>query len=203
MKKISGEIEMSKPPPMIAGALASAAIASGATSASWFGQAEAAVLGGSMFATAARRREDSAKREAVGALPIARRASRRGALRGRPRRAALRRLAPSRGQPSPSSPKNAATSVSRGQLAAVELAEQLVLAEHEHAVHQLDVLVELGRQHHDREPLARERAEQRVEVVLGADVDAARRVVEQQDLGPEREPAGDHDLLLVAAATAS
>ena len=36
VKKISGEIEMSKPPPMIAGVLASAAIASGATSASWF-----------------------------------------------------------------------------------------------------------------------------------------------------------------------
>jgi hypothetical protein len=34
-QKISGEIEMSKPPPMIAGVLASAAIASGATSASW------------------------------------------------------------------------------------------------------------------------------------------------------------------------
>ena len=35
VKKISGEIEMSKPPLMIAGVLASAAIASGATSASW------------------------------------------------------------------------------------------------------------------------------------------------------------------------
>ena len=34
VRKISGEIERSKPPPMIDGALASAAIASGATSAS-------------------------------------------------------------------------------------------------------------------------------------------------------------------------
>ena len=42
--------------------------------------------------------------------------------------------------------------------------------------------------------------EQRVDVALGADVDAAGRVVEQQDPRLRREPAGDHDLLLVAAA---
>ena len=35
VSKISGEIERSKPPPMIDGALAIAAIASGATLASW------------------------------------------------------------------------------------------------------------------------------------------------------------------------
>jgi len=35
VRRISGEIEISKPPPMTAGALASAAIATGATLASW------------------------------------------------------------------------------------------------------------------------------------------------------------------------
>ena len=34
---------------------------------------------------------------------------------------------------------------------------------------------------------------------LGADVDAARRLVDDEDLGPQREPARQHDLLLIAA----
>ena len=84
-------------------------------------------------------------------------------------------------------------------LAPLELPEELVLAEDEHAVHQLDVLVELGGEHDDRQALAGERAEQLVEVVLRADVDAAGRVVEQEDLRAEREPARDDHLLLVAA----
>ena len=42
-------------------------------------------------------------------------------------------------------------------------------------------------------------ADQRVHLGLGADVDAARRVVEQQDRWPGLEPLGEHDLLLVAA----
>ena len=41
--------------------------------------------------------------------------------------------------------------------------------------------------------------QQRVEVALGADVDAARRVVEQQHLRVGRQPARHDDLLLVAA----
>src|SRR4051812_2779302 len=84
-------------------------------------------------------------------------------------------------------------------LRAFELPEQLMLAEDEDAVHQLDVLIELGGEHDDRETLARERAEERVEVVLGPDVDAAGRVVQEQHARAEREPAGDDHLLLVAA----
>src|SRR5438128_1849436 len=61
-------------------------------------------------------------------------------------------------------------------LRAVEFLEQLLLAEHEDAVHELDVLVELGREHDDRESLARERAEECVQVVLRPDVDTAGRV---------------------------
>ena len=48
-------------------------------------------------------------------------------------------------------------------------------------------------------PCCGERTEQRVEVVLGADVDPARRIVEQQDPWAESQPAGDDHLLLVAA----
>ena len=41
--------------------------------------------------------------------------------------------------------------------------------------------------------------EQIVHLDLGADVDAAGRLVDDQHLGPERQPARQHDLLLVAA----
>src|SRR3954454_22327668 len=85
------------------------------------------------------------------------------------------------------------------QFAARQLSVDVALAEDEDTVHQLDVLVDLGREHHDRDALAGEVAEQRVEIALGADVDAPRRVVEQQDLRVRGQPAGHHDLLLVAA----
>ena len=49
-------------------------------------------------------------------------------------------------------------------------------------------------------PSAARRLDQSVDLGLGADVDAARRLVEQQDLAFGRDPAGDDGLLLVAAA---
>ena len=39
-----------------------------------------------------------------------------------------------------------------------------------------------------------------VDVLLGADVDAAGGVVEEEDVGIAQQPAGEQDLLLVAAA---
>ena len=47
--------------------------------------------------------------------------------------------------------------------------------------------------------LAREPAHEIVDAGLGADVDAAGRLVEDQDARLDREPLGQHDLLLVAA----
>src|SRR3954469_1772520 len=85
------------------------------------------------------------------------------------------------------------------QLAAGQLLVDGALAEDEDAVHQLDVLVDLGREHHDRDALAGEVGQQVVEVALGADVHAPRRVVEQQDLRVGGQPARHDDLLLVAA----
>ena len=48
-------------------------------------------------------------------------------------------------------------------------------------------------------PLTGQAVEQLVDLGLGGDVDAAGRLVDDQDLGLEREPARQHDLLLVAA----
>ncbi len=48
-------------------------------------------------------------------------------------------------------------------------------------------------------PSAARSRKQRVHVRLGGDVDAAGRLVDDQQRRSEREPAGQHDLLLIAA----
>ena len=48
-------------------------------------------------------------------------------------------------------------------------------------------------------PSLRELVDQAVDLGLRADVDPARRLVEDEDLRSGRQPAGQHDLLLVAA----
>ena len=48
-------------------------------------------------------------------------------------------------------------------------------------------------------PLARQVVDQLMDLDLGADVDAARRFVEDQHLGLRLQPLADDDLLLVAA----
>ena len=51
-------------------------------------------------------------------------------------------------------------------------------------------------------PLGGEPVDDRVDLVLGADVDAARRLVEDEDRRLRHQPLGEHDLLLVAARQA-
>ena len=48
-------------------------------------------------------------------------------------------------------------------------------------------------------PSARQPGDEGVDLVLGADVDAARRLVEDQQLGLGEQPLAEHHLLLVAA----
>ena len=100
---------------------------------------------------------------------------------------------------SPWRPKKPATSASRVSRVALELREHAPLVEDEDAVHQRHVLLHLRREHHDGGAARRQVVEQRVDVGLGARVDAAGRVVEHHDVRLRREPARDHDLLLVAA----
>src|SRR5271170_347267 len=54
-----------------------------------------------------------------------------------------------------------------------DLLEELVLTQDEDTVHQLDVLVDFGGEHHDGETLFRQLGQQAVEIVLRTDVDPA------------------------------
>jgi len=60
-------------------------------------------------------------------------------------------------------------------------------------------LLELGRDEHDRHALARELGDELLDLGLRPDVDAARRLVEDEEPGRRREPAREEHLLLVAA----
>ena len=81
-----------------------------------------------------------------------------------------------------------------------QVGDRAAVAQDEHAIGALDDLLELRRDHQDAEALVGELADQRLDLGLGADVDAARRLVEDQELRIGAEPAGEQHLLLVAAA---
>ena len=61
---------------------------------------------------------------------------------------------------------------------------------------------QLARDQEDARARRRELVDERVDLRLGADVDAAGRLVEDQDAAARRQPLGEHDLLLVAARQA-
>ena len=58
---------------------------------------------------------------------------------------------------------------------------------------------QLRRDHDDRQAAFGQRLHQRVDLRLRPDVHALRRLVEDEDRGPDRQPARERDLLLVAA----
>ena len=68
-----------------------------------------------------------------------------------------------------------------GDLGADQLALDRAVIEHQHAVAAADQLVIVGRIEQDRRARVGELAQQLVDLLLGADVDAARRIVEQDD----------------------
>ena len=82
----------------------------------------------------------------------------------------------------------------RGQFAG----DPAVLHDHD-AVGHADHLGELTGDHEYGDALCSQAAHDLVDGVLGADVDAAGGLVHQDDAGAGGEPAGEHDLLLVAA----
>ena len=83
---------------------------------------------------------------------------------------------------------------------ALELGHLDPVAQHDDPVAGAQDLLELGRDEHARLAVLGQREDEPLDLGLGADVDAARGLVEDQDLRVRRQPAGEDDLLLVAAA---
>ena len=73
------------------------------------------------------------------------------------------------------------------------------LAQHHDPVAQADQLRHLARGDQYAEPLRGQLPQPGVDLALGADIDAAGRLVEQQQPGIAEDLLGQHDLLLVAA----
>ena len=86
-----------------------------------------------------------------------------------------------------------------GRLGAVEQRRQAALAHDRDAVGKRQDLVEVGGDEQDADALRGEAAHDAEHVALGADVDAAARLVHQQHLGRGHQRLADHHLLLVAA----
>ncbi len=80
-----------------------------------------------------------------------------------------------------------------------QVGDRAPVAQHEYAVSAFDDLLELGGDHQHAQALIGELADERLNLGLGADVDAARRLVEDQQLRIGAEPSREQDLLLIAA----
>ena len=80
-----------------------------------------------------------------------------------------------------------------------QLADDPALAHHGDPVGEAEQLGHLGGDHQDGDAGGGELLDQAVDLELGADVDAAGRLVQDQDARLAGEPAGEHHLLLVAA----
>ena len=78
-------------------------------------------------------------------------------------------------------------------------ADDRAVLEHDDAVRALDQLLQLGGDQQHGRALRGQLVDQRLHLGLRADVDAAGRLVEQQHLGVQAQPAGQQHLLLVAA----
>lgn len=86
-----------------------------------------------------------------------------------------------------------------GHLVAGQFTRHRATAQDDDAVGALDEFLDVGGDEQDGEAFAGEVVDEALDLGLGADVDAPGGLVEQQDLGLQAEPAGQQDLLLVAA----
>src|SRR6476661_4094376 len=78
------------------------------------------------------------------------------------------------------------------------LVDLAAVAHHDEPVAEPQHLLELGGDEDHRHALGRELGDLGLDLRLGADVDAARGLVEDEDLGLRDQPAGQEHLLLVA-----
>src|SRR5258706_3503981 len=86
-----------------------------------------------------------------------------------------------------------------GELFCLERGLQHAAAHHDHAVADADQLGEFARDHHHGTTLARQALDQEIDVALGADIDAARGLVQHDDLRRRMQHLREGELLLVAA----
>src|SRR5688572_26615419 len=77
------------------------------------------------------------------------------------------------------------------------LVDLAAVAHDDHAVTEPEDLLQLGGDEHDRHALAGELGDQLLDLGLGADVDAAGGLVEDQHLRLRDQPPGEQHLLLV------
>src|SRR5690606_26274308 len=84
-------------------------------------------------------------------------------------------------------------------LAADELPGDLPFAQDDDAVAEHRELLDVGRDHDGPDAALGEIADGGVDLLARADVDAARRLVEEDHLDAGQQPSGDDGLLLVAA----
>lgn len=79
-----------------------------------------------------------------------------------------------------------------------KLGDHPAVEQHEYPVAEADELSQLRADHHDAEAGDGELGDDLAHVDLGADIDAPGWLVEEQHLRRTEQPAGEHDLLLVA-----
>src|SRR5574337_1456551 len=85
------------------------------------------------------------------------------------------------------------------EIVALKLAHDAPVVHDGDAVTAPDELVIVGRIEEDRGAMVRKLAHEAIELLLRPNVDAARRVVEQNDARLGHQPLGDDDFLLVSA----
>src|SRR3954471_18131568 len=88
----------------------------------------------------------------------------------------------------------------RDRAAAVDLGDVVSVAQYGDAVADARDLIEFGRDEQHGHPVGGQIADQFLDLSLGADIDAAGRLVEDEQRGLSDQPAGQQHLLLVAAA---
>ena len=100
-----------------------------------------------------------------------------------------------RGRP----PRGSARGRSRAR---ANVADDLAPAHHQDAVAHREQLLDLGGDEEHGAAIAGEPVDDRIDLDFASDVDAARRLVHEEDRRLRHQPLGEHDLLLVAAGKA-
>ena len=96
-------------------------------------------------------------------------------------------------------PMAAATIASSDASACGRRGGHSALVEHHDPIAKMDQFGRVGAEQDDGFALRRHCAQRKVDLALGLDVDAARRIIQKQDRRLERQPFRQRDLLLVAA----